>query len=78
VDEAKAVLSALRGATAAGDEGSVSGVSLTMGAMTFEEPPASVDALVSLADALMYRGKAEGKNRTISDVWRATEQSSDV
>jgi diguanylate cyclase (GGDEF)-like protein len=38
-------------------------VTLSIGAVVFSVPPASVDELLSQADALMYRAKAAGKNR---------------
>lgn len=68
VEEAESVLEDIR-VRAATALGSVP-ISLTIGAMTFEDPPANVDELVNLADALMYRGKSEGKNRTLVGVWR--------
>jgi len=37
-------------------------VTFSMGAVTFIEPPASVDEMVQRADALMYAGKQEGKD----------------
>ncbi len=37
-------------------------VSCSIGAMTFQEPAASADEMVSLADAMMYRVKSSGKD----------------
>ncbi len=41
------------------------GVGVTVGAVTFFDPPADVDQIVREADALMYRGKAEGRGRIL-------------
>lgn len=40
-------------------------VGATFGAVTFNEPPEDVDSAVRQADALMYRGKAEGRGRIL-------------
>ncbi len=39
-------------------------VTFSIGIVTFEQPPANVDDLVRLADAMMYEAKDKGKNRT--------------
>ena len=38
-------------------------VTASIGAVTFEKPPASVDEMVRLVDELMYSAKARGKGR---------------
>lgn len=40
-------------------------VTLSIGAVTFNSPPVSVDEMIAKADALMYQAKAKGKNRTL-------------
>jgi len=45
------------------------GVGCTIGAVTFTSPPPSVDYMVRAADALMYRGKQEGRGRIVHEVW---------
>jgi len=45
------------------------GVGSTIGAVTFTSPPPSVDYMVRAADALMYRGKQEGRGRIVHEVW---------
>jgi diguanylate cyclase (GGDEF)-like protein len=40
-----------------------SGVTVSIGAAVFDVPPADVDALIRAADAMMYKAKADGKNR---------------
>lgn len=44
-------------------------VSATVGAVTFTEPPEDADFAVRQADALMYRGKAEGRGRILHATW---------
>jgi len=44
-------------------------VGITMGVITFLEPPPGIDALVGLADRRMYEGKRAGKGVTIHAVW---------
>jgi len=44
-------------------------VATTIGAVTFTEPPEDVDRAVREADALMYRGKAEGRGRVLQATW---------
>jgi diguanylate cyclase (GGDEF)-like protein len=44
-------------------------VGATVGAVTFTEPPESVDWAVSQADALMYRGKAGKRGRVLQATW---------
>jgi len=45
------------------------GVGCTIGAVTFTSAPPSVDYMVRAADALMYRGKQEGRGRIVHEVW---------
>ena len=40
-------------------------VSFSIGAVTFVEPPDSVDAMIRIVDRLMYSAKAGGKNRVL-------------
>lgn len=49
------------------------GVGATFGAITFTEPPESVDRAVQEADALMYRGKAKGRNQILQASWPRDE-----
>ena len=39
-------------------------VTFSMGVVTFERMPASVDEMLNIADAQMYSAKQNGKNRT--------------
>jgi diguanylate cyclase (GGDEF)-like protein len=41
-------------------------VTFSVGMLTYQQPPASVDELVSRADALMYAAKARGKNVVVA------------
>ena len=50
-------------------------VGATVGAVTFTEPPDTVDWAVSQADALMYRGKAEGRGRILQATWPERQPS---
>lgn len=40
-------------------------VTLSIGAVTFNSPPASVDEMIAKADSLMYQAKLGGKNQTL-------------
>jgi diguanylate cyclase (GGDEF)-like protein len=44
-------------------------VGMTVGAVTFREPPADIDTMVAAADGLMYVGKNQGKGRIGHAVW---------
>jgi len=44
-------------------------VGATFGAVTFVEPPTSVDCAVRAADGLMYEGKAAGRGQTLYSLW---------
>jgi diguanylate cyclase (GGDEF)-like protein len=44
-------------------------VGMTIGAVTFREPPPSVDAMVAAADGLMYAEKRRGKGRIRHATW---------
>ncbi|KIH76508.1 diguanylate cyclase (GGDEF) domain-containing protein [Geoalkalibacter ferrihydriticus] len=44
-------------------------VGVTIGAVTFTEPPEDVDFAVREADALMYRGKAQGRGSIVLATW---------
>jgi len=67
-ESAPAVLAALSQAVKEAIDGSW-GAGCTMGAITFEMAPESVDFMVRSADELMYRGKREGRGRTEHAVW---------
>lgn len=47
------------------------GVGCTIGAVTFEEVPVSVDFMVRVTDNLMYQGKREGRGRIVHRSWPA-------
>lgn len=44
-------------------------VGMTIGAVTFREPPPDIDTMVAAADDLMYVGKRHGKGRVGHAVW---------
>jgi diguanylate cyclase (GGDEF)-like protein len=44
-------------------------VGATFGAVTFTEPPEDVDCAMRQSDALMYRGKDEGRGRILRSTW---------
>jgi diguanylate cyclase (GGDEF)-like protein len=44
-------------------------VAATIGAVTFIDAPESVDQALGEADALMYRGKTEGRGRILQETW---------
>jgi len=67
-ESATAVLAALSEAVKEAVDGSW-GAGCTMGAVTFEMAPESVDFMVRSADELMYRGKRDGRGRTEHTVW---------
>ncbi len=69
-DSASARVSLERIAAAlAHDVGARWAVGATIGAVTFAEPPSGVDVALHEADALMYRGKAEGRGRIVQATW---------
>ncbi len=68
VDQAKMSLERIAAAIAHGVEGQWE-VGATFGAVTFSTPPDNVDFAVRQADALMYRGKAEGRGRILQATW---------
>ena len=53
-------------------------VTCSMGCVTFESAPESVELMVKIADAAMYRAKHGGKNRIEFDVWRGAEVGSEA
>jgi diguanylate cyclase (GGDEF)-like protein len=65
---APAVLEALKAAVAETVDGSWD-VGCTIGAVTFEMAPESVDFMVRAADELMYRGKRAGRGCIEHSVW---------
>ena len=48
-------------------------VTCSMGCVTFECAPESVELMTKIADAAMYRAKHGGKNRIEFDIWRGAE-----
>lgn len=46
-------------------------VTFSIGVVTWDVPPASVDDMLRAADELMYSAKRNGKNRIQHEVWRA-------
>lgn len=44
-------------------------VGATIGAVTFTDPPDNIDYAVFQADALMYKGKSEGRGRILQTSW---------
>jgi diguanylate cyclase (GGDEF)-like protein len=52
-------------------------VTATVGVVTFTEAPDSVDAMLMLADRLMYRGKRDGRHRIESDTWPHEDRAAD-
>ena len=67
-DAAPAVLTALKEAVAESVDGTWD-VGCTIGAVTFEMAPESVDFMVRAADEFMYRGKRAGRGRVEHSVW---------
>ncbi len=61
-DGALRILERVRAAIAGAFEDRGWPSSCSIGAVTFDEPPEKVDALVGIADSLMYRVKRSGKN----------------
>jgi diguanylate cyclase (GGDEF)-like protein len=47
-------------------------VGMTVGLVTFIDPPSDSDAVVHAADSLMYKGKSEGKGIVVHDTWSAS------
>jgi diguanylate cyclase (GGDEF)-like protein len=76
VEQAKKSFQRAAAAIADGVEGRWA-VGATFGAVTFSEPPDDVDAAVLRADALMYRGKAEGRGRILQATWPESGASRD-
>jgi diguanylate cyclase (GGDEF)-like protein len=48
-------------------------VGMTIGAVTFRDPPPDIDTMVAAADDLMYVGKRHGKGRVGHAVWSARD-----
>jgi len=44
-------------------------VTVSIGVITFDAPPDSVNEMIRLADSLMYQAKTSGKNRIVQDVF---------
>ena len=51
-------------------------VTCSMGCVTFESAPPSVEAMTEVADAAMYRAKNGGKNRIEVEAWNGVEAAS--
>ena len=67
-DAAPAVLASVKDAVADSVDGSWD-IGCTIGGVTFEMAPESVDFMVRSADELMYRGKRAGRDRVEHAVW---------
>jgi diguanylate cyclase (GGDEF)-like protein len=67
-EQARALLERIA-ASVADRAGAHWGVGATFGAVTFTRPPESVDRALQEADALMYRGKANGRNLILQTSW---------
>lgn len=63
VEQARITLDRLREGVAAACASVPAGVTVTVGAVTFLEPPADPEELVHAADNLMYAAKSTGKDR---------------
>ena len=50
-------------------------VTTSVGCVTFERAPESVELMMKIADAAMYRAKHGGKNRVEWDVWSGAESN---
>jgi diguanylate cyclase (GGDEF)-like protein len=57
----------------ASEVGSQWPVGATIGAVTFTDPPDNVNYAVFQADALMYKGKSEGRGRILQSSWPVYE-----
>ena len=53
-------------------------VTCSLGCVTFESAPESVELMIKIADAAMYRAKHGGKNRLEFEVWRGAEVESEI
>lgn len=67
-EAARTVLDSVRGAIRTVAEPYGDSVRASVGAVTYLEPPASVDDVLRRADAAMYEAKAEGRDRVVSVV----------
>jgi diguanylate cyclase (GGDEF)-like protein len=63
VEQAESVLSKLHSAVSGSLAAAEPGISVTIGAVVFDEPPPAVDELTRASDAAMYSAKSDGKNR---------------
>jgi len=73
-DAAPAVLRAISGAVSEAIDAEW-GVGSTIGAVTFEQPPDSVDFMVRASDQLMYSGKRRGRGRVEHSVWPTADSA---
>lgn len=62
-DQAESVLSKLHSVVSESLANVEPGISVTIGAVVFDEPPSGVDDLTRASDAAMYGAKSDGKNR---------------
>jgi diguanylate cyclase (GGDEF)-like protein len=63
---ARTALDAVRTALAALTDAYSPGITVSIGAVTFAEPPGSVDEVLRVADSAMYRAKYAGRDRIVS------------
>jgi diguanylate cyclase (GGDEF)-like protein len=68
VDQARASLGRVAAAVSSAASGRWE-TGVTLGAVTFTQPPVDVDSALRQADALMYRGKAAGRGRVMQATW---------
>lgn len=50
-------------------------IGFTLGAVTYETPPGSIDEMIAAADDLMYKGKRGGKGTIIHSTWHQPTHS---
>lgn len=74
-DAALAVLAKLQDRLAAAEISDDFGITLSMGCVTYPDPPDSVDELIKDADSLMYEAKRAGKNRVATKLYASRQRS---
>jgi len=75
-DSARAALTRIRSLVAEAGRAGPAAVTFSIGAITFDQPPESVDEMLRQADDLMYRAKEAGKNRIVHEVVQEHTDSS--